>query len=234
MKFALLISLILNSVQIIAQSNGLACDSIKLKNGKVLELRIIKKKKRKLIYSECLKSVSKTKRIKRKYIDSVYYMNGTNSFNRRDSIPFIQLISWYSDGLSIKNIKENSKLVIRTKDSIKLRGRLVILNKDTIFLRFKSDPNISPQMNGKTDWVVSKKLIPISNISSLKTTGKSVRITGNLIGGIISLFGLYRYYSSGQYISIFYSTPFYALNFRKKNYDLSTKWKAEIRFKKID
>jgi len=233
-KFALLTYLLLNSILLLAQSNLLSCDSIKLKNGKILKATIIEKKKHKIHYFNYQKPGWKIRKIRSRRIDSIYYANQENSFNRKDSLPYLQLSSWHSDGLSIRKIKENSNLVIRTKDSLKLKGKLVIVNQDAVFLRLKNDPNFSPHVNMKADSIASMKLILISNISSIKTTGKSVRVAGNIMGSLITLFGLYKYYSTGEVVSIYLSIPFYALNFRKKNYDLETKWKAEVKFYKTN
>jgi hypothetical protein len=230
-KFALFTFLLFNSIQPFAQLNQFPCDSIKLKNGKILKATIIEKKKHKIRYFNNQKPGWKIRKIRYRRVDSIYYANQVNSFNRKDSLPYLQLSSWHSDGLSIRKITENSKLVIRTKDSLKLKGRLVIVNQDAVFLRLRNDPNFSPHLNLKLDSIGSMKLIPISNISSIQTTGKSVRVAGNIMGGLITLFGLYKYYSTGEVISIYLSIPFYAVNFRKKNYDLETKWKAEVNFK---
>ena len=233
-KFALFTFLLLNSIQLFAQLNQFPCDSIKLKNGKILKATIIEKKKRKIRYFNNEKPDSKIRKIRSRKIDSIYYSNQENSFNRKDSLPILQLFSWHSDGLSIRKIKENSKLVIRTKDSLKFKGRLIIVNQEAVFLRLKNDPNFSPNLNLKLDSIGSIKLIPISNISSIQTTGKSVRVVGNIVGSFITLFGLYKYYSTGEVFSIYLSIPFYAINFRKKKFDLEGKWKAEVKFYKTN
>lgn len=235
-KFALFTFLLLNSIQLFAQLNQFPCDSIKLKNGKILKATIIEKKKRKIRYFNNQKVGWKIKKIRCRRIDSIYYVNQENAYNQRDSFPILKLSKIDSQTGKVKEISEGQLLLLKTKDSINYRGKLLILNRDTIIVRTKRSHNESNEKFTKYEHFVALK-----DVTIIKKPSKASKIIGNTIGGLFVYIGAALLIDFGgedgaafMLISDAFSTPFFAMNYIRKRYNLQTKWKAEIKFHKTN
>lgn len=234
MKYTLFIFLLLNSIQLFAQSNELTCDSIKLKNGKIIKATILEKKKRKIRYFNNQKAGWKIKKLRCRRIDSIYYANQENTYNQRDSFPILKLSKIDSQTGKVKEISEGQLLLLKTKDSINYRGKLIILNRDTIIIRTKKPHNESHEKLTKYEHYVALK-----DVTKIKKPSRTSKIIGNTIGGLFVYIGAALLIDFGgedgaafMLISDAFSTPFFAMNYIRKRYNLRTKWKAEVKFHK--
>lgn len=238
--------LIIISVLLYGFSFGqeLLCDSIYLKSGEVISVKVISKQRKTITYRVCLNSDTKTEKIKRKKINSIFYASNKDSknvINRRDSIPYIDFGKIHSKKIRHNRIDEGKVIIIKTKDSLTYSGRLVILNKDTILLRTKQDPKISVLMNNQMHFIYAETPIALSNITLIKKPNKASKIIGNTIGGLFAYLGFALLIDLGleegapfAVIADGISLPFFAMNYIRKRYNLETKWKAEVKFQKIE
>lgn len=228
--------LLFNSIQLFAEPNQLPSDSIKLKNGTTLKVTIIEKKKRKISYFNNQKAGWKIKKLKLRRIDSICFANQENVFNRRDSLPFLELSKIDSQTRKVKKINEGQLLLFKTKDSLNYRGKLLILNRDTVIIRMKRPHNESLENPIKFEHYVALK-----DVTTIKKPSKASRIIGNTLGGLFVYIGAALIIDLGgedgavfMLISDALSTPFFAMNYIRKRFNMQTKWKGEVKFHKTN
>jgi len=207
----------------------LLCDSIYLKSGEGIAVKVISKQRKTITYCSCMNGESGSKKLRRKYIDKIVYAQQeglTNFINRRDSLPYLEISKLNSAGRKVKRISENTKLIVNTKDSLTFRGKLLVLSKDSILLKSKRDSVIP---------------IAITNVLIIKKPSKASKIIGNTIGGLFAYLGFALLIDLGleegapfAVIADGISLPFFAMNYIRKRYNLETKWKAEVKFQKIE
>lgn len=140
-----------------------------------------------------------------------------SNVTRNDSLPMLKLTRIDGEKTKTRFILEDKKILIMTLDSIKFKGKLKIINKDSIQIK--------------------SIVIPINNILIIKKPVNAARITGNIIGGLFSYIGVailidFGVSEGGPYflLASALSSPFYAMNYVRRKYELNSKWKAEIEY----
>ncbi len=140
-----------------------------------------------------------------------------SNVSRNDSLPMLKLTRIDGEKTKTRFILEDKKILIMTLDSIKFKGKLKIINKDSIQIK--------------------SIVIPINNILIIKKPVNAARITGNIIGGLFSYIGVailidFGVSEGGPYflLASALSSPFYAMNYVRRKYELNSKWKAEIEY----
>lgn len=217
MKFLLTIILYFFALSLYAQYDNNSHYYVKLKNGEVFNAQVNKTSKNKIFFKNCnyLKHANKT--IKRKDIDTIHVLNLENLqqfINREDSIPLIQLTR-IDNGSKVKTIKENKFLHIKTTDSLSLKGKVMVVNNDSI--------------------KINEKILPIEEIRLIKKPVLSAIIFGNSFGCIFTVLSVGLLESQGVEEGLTVAPlalPFYSMNFIRRRFNLETKWKAEVKFKK--
>jgi len=140
-----------------------------------------------------------------------------SNVTRNDSLPMLKLTRIDGEKTKTRFILEDKKILIMTLDSVKFKGKLKIINKDSIQIK--------------------SIVIPINNILIIKKPVNAARITGNIIGGLFSYIGVailidFGVSEGGPYflLASALSSPFYAMNYVRRKYELNSKWKAEIEY----
>jgi len=140
-----------------------------------------------------------------------------SNVSRNDSLPMLKLTRIDGEKTKTRFILEDKKILIMTLDSVKFKGKLKIINKDSIQIK--------------------SIVIPINNILIIKKPVNAARITGNIIGGLFSYIGVailidFGVSEGGPYflLASALSSPFYAMNYVRRKYELNSKWKAEIEY----
>ena len=140
-----------------------------------------------------------------------------SNVSRNDSLPMLKLTRIDGEKTKTRFILEDKKILIMTLDSIKFKGKLKIINKDSIQIK--------------------SIVIPINNILIIKKPVNAARITGNIIGGLFSYIGVvilidFGVPEGGPYflLASALSSPFYAIDYVRRKYELNSKWKAEIEY----
>jgi hypothetical protein len=140
-----------------------------------------------------------------------------SNVSRNDSLPMLKLTRIDGEKTKTRFILEHKKILIMTLDSLKFKGKLKIINKDSIQIK--------------------SIVIPINNILIIKKPVNAARITGNIIGGILSYATVLLVADFGlsdegifSLAAIALSSPFYAMNYVRRKYELNSKWKAEIEY----
>jgi len=140
-----------------------------------------------------------------------------SNVSRNDSLPMLKLTRIDGEKTKTRFILEDKKILIMTLDSVKFKGKLKIINKDSIQIK--------------------SIVIPINNILIIKKPINAARITGNIIGGFVSYVGVAILIDLGVeeggpifLLASALSSPFYAMNYVRRKYELNSKWKAEIEY----
>ena len=208
----------------------LLCDSIILIDGSVKLLQIKEIKRKKIVYILCCDKCAVPREMKRSDVETIFHnqeriiieekkiAEQENKFQgiedntlANDSIAFLLYTKTNSILYRSRKMRDYSKAIIWTRDSVKIKGFFHIINLDSI------------SINNDT--------IALDDIRSITKPNIVAKYVGNSIG-----IGLLALELATAKNSIFWgvltvgSVPFFAMNTIRKKFNLKDKWEVEVKY----
>lgn len=221
--FTVLALLAIQIVDAQSTSNSEAlCDSVLLSNGTVKLLNIQETKKNKITYFLCCDDCAVPRELMMSDIDTIIYRKDeiskettTENMSRMGNTPQLVFTSIRNKDKS-KKMKNESKTIIWTSDSIRYKGYFHILNEDSI------------RINSTT--------LALVNIISISKPNRAAKITGNALGALFTVVGIGLIGSFGLNdegllfggAAFGVATPFYMMNLIRRKFKLKDKWEVEV------